>query len=161
MVEDASMRDVLADFLHPLPKEIQEFALKLHQRYTDAGLACVNTRLGQISFAYAYLGKNRKTLSERDVYSKRVWEFSYSIRNGYCLFIKAKKTESYQDIIKTFDKSLQDKIAQGYGCYRKYGRERCQVDCQGFCIPLDNSILSISEDIETWLDNEIPNSSRK
>ena len=161
MAEEADMRDVLADFLHPLPEKIQNFALKLHQRYTDMGLTCVNTRLGVISFAYAHLGKSRKALSERDIYSKRVWEFSYSIRNGYCLFIKAKKTDSYADTIKTFDKSLQEKIAQGYGCYRKFGRERCQVDCQGFCIPLDTSILSISKDIETWLDNEMLGSLKK
>jgi len=159
--EDSDMRDVLKDFLHPLPKKIQNFALNLHQRYTDMGLACINTRLGIISFAYVYTGNSRKAMSERDIYAKRVWEFSYSIKNGYCLFVRAKKTDKYADIIEKFPAFLQEKIAQGYGCYRKLGRERCQVDCQGIGLPLNDSILSISGDIETWLDNEMPDSLRK
>jgi len=159
--EHSDMRDVLKDFLHPLPEIIQNFALNLHQRYTDMGLTCINTRLGLVSFAYAYLGKSRKTLSERDVYAKRVWEFSYSISNGYCLFVRAKKTDKYADVIDKFPLHLQEKIAAGYGCYRKLGRERCQVDCQGIPIPLDDSILDISKDIEIWLDNEMPSALEK
>jgi len=79
----SDIHDVLNDFLHPLPEKVQEFALTLHQRYTDMGLTCINTRLGLVSFAYAYLGKSRKALSERDVYSKRIWEFSYSMGIAY------------------------------------------------------------------------------
>jgi len=153
--EGSDMRDVLIDFLHPLPEKIQAFALKLHKRYTDMGLTCINTRLGLVSFAYAYLGKSRKALSERDIYAKRVWEFSYSIKNGYCLFIRPKKTESYGDIIKTFHVSLQEKIAQGYGCDRKRN-ERCQHGCQGIRVPMDDSMLETTQDIEIWLDNEMP-----
>ena len=153
--EESDMREVLHDFLHPLPDKAQDFALKLHQRYTDMGLTCVNTRLGLVSFAYAHLGKSRKTLSERDIYGKRVWEFSYAIKNGYCLYVRPKRTEKYADIIKTLHMSLQDKIAQGYGCDKKRG-ERCQHGCQGICIPLDDSILDLAKDIEIWLDNEVP-----
>ena len=153
--EDSDMRDVLKDFLHPLPENLQDFALKLHQRYTDMGLTCISTRLGIVSFAYARIGKGRKALSERDIYGKRVWEFSYSIKNGYCLFVRAKKTDNYADVIEKFPAYLQEKIAKGYGCYRKMGGERCQGDCQGICIPLNESILDISGDIETWLDNEV------
>jgi len=158
--EDSDMRDVLNDFLHPLPIKIQELAIKLHERYTDIGLTCINTRLGLVSFAYAYIGKSKKTLSERDIYSKRIWEFSYSIKNGYCIFVRPKKTENYVDIIKNFHKSLQEKIARGYGCDRKRN-ERCQHGCQGIGIPLDDSILDLAKDIEDWLDNEMPNSLRK
>ena len=154
--EDSDMRDVLVDFLYPLPKEIQGFALQLHERYTNMGLTCVNTRLGLVSFAYAYIGKSRKLLSEREIYSKRVWKFSYSLKDGYCLFARPKKTERYADVIKTFDVSLQKKIAQGYGCYRKLGRNRCQFDCQGIRIPLNEQILAIGGDIEAWFDQEIP-----
>lgn len=158
--EDSDMYDVLSDFLHPLPEKIREFASKLHRRYTDMGLTCINTRLGLVSFAYAYTGKSKRVLSERDIYSKRVWEFSYSIKNGYCLFVRAKKTESYADIIKTFHVSLQEKIAQGYGCDRKRN-ERCQHGCQGIRISLDEEVLDIGKDIEKWLDNEMPNSLKK
>jgi len=159
--EASDMSDVLKDFLYPLPEKTQEFALKLHRRYTDKGLTCINTRLGIISFAYVYTGNSRRAMSERDIYAKRVWEFSYSIKNGYCLFVRAKKTDKYADIIEKFPAFLQEKIAQGYGCYKKLGRERCQVDCQGIGLPLDDSILDISGDIETWLDNEMPGALRK
>jgi hypothetical protein len=136
------------------------FALKLHRRYADMGLTCINTRLGLVSFAYAYINKNKKPLTERDIYSKRVWEFSYSLRNGYCLFVRAKKTAQYADIIETFPLFLQKKIETGYGCYRKYGRERCRGDCQGIRIPLDDTILTIAKEVEIWLDNEVPDALR-
>ena len=153
--EESNMYDVLNDFLYPLPEKVREFALQLHQRCTEMGLTCINTRLGLVSFAYSYIKKGGKSISERDIYSKRVWEFSYSIKDGYCLFARPKKTEKYADAIKAFDTSLQDKIAQGYGCDRKRN-EPCQHGCQGIRIPLDNSILKIGKDIETWLDNEVP-----
>lgn len=159
--EDTDILDVLKDFLHPLPEELQKFALKLHQRYTDMGMTCVMTILGDVSFAYAYISKSRKALSSRDIYQQRVWEFSYSIKNGYCLFVRARKADKYADIIEKFPLYLQEKIARGYGCDRKLRNERCQGGCQGICIPLDDSILNISKDIETWLDNEMPSSLRK
>jgi len=155
MAVEPDMRDILIDFLYPLPSLVREFALKLHKRYTENGLTCINTRLGLVSFAYANIGKSSKNLSERDIYSKRIWEFSYSIKDGYCLFVRPKKTEKYMDIIKTFHVSLQDKIAKGYGCDRKRN-EPCQHGCQGIRIHLDDSILKIEKDIETWLDNEVP-----
>jgi len=151
--EESDMRDVLIDFLHPLPENIRNFSLQLHQRYTEKGLTCINTRLGLVSFAYVCASKIRSNLSERDIYSRRVWEFSYSLKDDYCLFVRPKRTEKYADIVKTFNTSLQKKIAHGYGCDRKRG-EPCKHGCQGICIPLDDSILSLSDDILTWLDNE-------
>lgn len=159
--EDSDMRDVLIDFLHPLPVKVQKFALKLHQSNIEMGLTCINTRLGLASFAYAYIGKNKRTLAERDIYSKRVWEFSYSIKDGYCLFVRPQKTDKYADVIEKFPLSLQEKIAKGYGCDRKLRNEPCQHGCQGIRIPLDNSILDISKDIEIWLENEVSNIIKK
>ena len=80
---------------------------------------------------------------------------------GYSLFVRAKKTDKHADTIKDFPLSLQEQIAEGYGCYRKMGRERCQGDCQGIRIPIDDEILNISKSIETWLDDETSRSSRK
>ncbi|MCL2576506.1 MAG: hypothetical protein FWE27_00440 [Defluviitaleaceae bacterium] len=159
--EDTDILDVLKDFLNPLPEKIQEFAVKLHQRYTDVGMTCVTIIDGQYHFAYSHIKNSRRTLSSRDIYQLRVWEFAYSIKNGYCLFVRAKKTDKYTDIIEKFPSYLQEKIAKGYGCDRKLRNERCQGGCQGICIPLDDSILNISEDIEIWLDNEVPSSLRK
>ncbi|WP_291579456.1 hypothetical protein [Clostridium sp. UBA6640] len=158
--EDTDILDVLKDFLHPLPEKIQEFALKLHQRYVDVGMTCTMNILGNVNFSYAHISKSRKALSTRDIYQQRVWEFSNSIKNGYCLFVRAKKTDKYADVIEKFPLSLQEKIAKGYGCDRKRN-ERCQGGCQGIRIPLDTSILNISRYIETWLDNELPSSLRK
>jgi len=158
--EDTDILDILKDFLHPLPKKIQNFALKLHQHYTDMGMTCVMTILGDVNFAYSFINKSQKVLSPRDIYSLSLWQFSYSMRYGYCLIIRAKKTDKYLNIIEKFPLFLQDIIAKGYGCYRKLGNKHCQHDCQGIRIPLDNSIIDISKEIETWLDNEISCSGR-
>lgn len=152
--ENTDMLEVLQDFLHPLPPDIQKFALKLHQRYTDMGLTCVLSILSDVSFAYVHISEGRKALSTREKYQQRVWEFCYSLKNGYCLFVRAKKTDKYTDVIAKFPLFLREKIATGYGCYRKLGRERCQGDCQGICLPLNDSILEMAKDIETWLDCE-------
>jgi len=57
--------------------------------------------------------------------------------------------------------SLQMKIAEGYGCYRKMGRKCCQGDCQGIRLPLDDSLIEMKSDIEIWLDNELPSALRQ
>ena len=156
--EDTDILDELKDFLQPLPVRVQEYAMKLHQRYTDMGLTCTLSILGDVTFSYANLSKSRKALSARDKYQLRIWAFSYSIRHGYSLFVRSTKTEKYPDVIDKFPPPLQEKIKTGYGCYKKLGRDHCQGDCQGIRIPLDASILNISRDIETWLDHEMPGS---
>ncbi|MCL2765269.1 MAG: hypothetical protein FWD40_08345 [Treponema sp.] len=170
--EDTDILDILKDFLHPLPKKLQKFALNLHQRYTVMGMTCViNPR--DVNFAYAqtalkstslssktegsfaHIKESWRTLSSQHIYSRRVWGFSLSLKEGYCLIIRAKKTDMYADVIKEFPLSLQKIIARGYGCDRKLRNERCQGGCQGIRIPLDDSILNISSHIESWLDNEV------
>lgn len=159
--EPVDITDVLKNFLFTLPDDIKEFALELHQRYIDFGLTCTISILDDVSFSYALIDKRNLSLSSRDKYQKRIWAFSYSMRNGYCLFVRAKKTDKYTDVIKEFPLFLQEKIAQGYGCYRKMGRERCLGDCQGIRFALDDSVLGLRNDIITWLDNEMPSSLRK
>ncbi|MCL2704349.1 MAG: hypothetical protein FWE91_12220 [Defluviitaleaceae bacterium] len=156
--DDTDVLDVLKDFLHPLPEKVQEFALKLHKRHMNMGMTCV---IFNINIAYSYTKNSRRALSSRDIYDRRIWEFARSIKDGYCLVIRAKKTDKYADVIEEFPLSLREKIAMGYGCDRKLRNERCQGGCQGFRIPLDDSILSISGDIETWLDNEVSCSIKK
>jgi len=159
--EESDIADELKDFIRPLPENVQTFALNLHQRYADMGLTCTLSILDDTSFSYAVLTERSKGLSARDKYQKRIWAFSNSMRNGYSLFVRSKKTDKYADVIKDFSQDLQVKIAEGYGCYRKFGRERCQMDCQGIRLPLDDSILAFADDIETWLDNEMPSSLKK
>jgi len=136
MTNKSDITDELNDFLSPLPEKVREFALNLHLRYTRIGLDCTLRILDDTSFSYAYINERNKNLSARDKYQKRIWAFSNSMRNGYSLFVRAKKTDKYVDVIKDFPQALQEKIAEGYGCYRKFGRERCQVDCQGIRLPL-------------------------
>lgn len=154
--EDTDVLDVLKDILHPLPEKVQKFALELHQRYIDMGMTCATINDNADHFAYSYMKNCRQALSPRDVYSRRVWEFAVSMKDGYCLIVRPQKTDKYADVIERFPLYLQEKIAQGYGCDRKLRNERCQGGCQGIRIPLDDSILNISREIETWLDHEVP-----
>jgi len=110
---------------------------------------------------YERKDENNRVLSPRDIYSLSVWQFSYSMRFGYCLVVRAKKTDKYADVIKKFPSTLQKKIARGYGCDRKLRNEPCQHGCQGIRIPLDDTILDISGDIKIWLDNEVSFLGRK
>ena len=148
--------DELEDFLHPLPQRVQEYAVKLHHRYTGMGLVCSLSILDDVNFSYANIAKSRRELSSRDKYQLRIWAFNYSIKHNYSIFVRAKRTDKYVDAINKFPPFLQEKIASGYGCYKKFGRSFCQHDCQGIRLPLDESILDIGSDIVTWLDCEMP-----
>ncbi|MDR0326322.1 MAG: hypothetical protein LBI19_09540 [Oscillospiraceae bacterium] len=159
--EDTDVLNVLKDILHPLPEKLQKFALELHQRYIDMGMTCVTLYDNEVHFAYSYIKNSRRALSIRDIYQLRVWEFGLSMKYGYCLTVRTKKTEKYADVIEKFPLYLQEKISQGYGCDRKLRNERCQGGCQGIRIPLDNSILEMKRDIEIWLDNEMPSSLKR
>ena len=158
--EPTETYEILKDYLRPLPDKVQEFALKLHQRYTNIGMTCSIRVLGDINFAYADISKSKKTLSPTDLYAKSVWQISISMKNGYCIFVRPKKADKYTETIEKFPLALQEKITAGYGCDRKRG-ESCQGGCQGISISLDNSILDIAKDIEIWIDNETPNLCRK
>ncbi|KAB3535261.1 hypothetical protein F8154_07415 [Alkaliphilus pronyensis] len=155
-VEDTDVIDVLKDFLHPLPEKVQKLALDLHRHHIGMGMTC-STIIStfEIHFAYSYIKNSKRDLSSRDMYQRRTWGFALSTRYGYCLVVRAKKTDKYVDVIEKFQLSLQEKIAKGYGCDRKLSNEPCQKGCEGIRLPLDDSILSISKDIETWLDKEV------
>ena len=142
--------------MHSLPKNVQEFALNLHQRYTNMGMTCSIRILGDINFAYADISRSKKTLSPTDIYAKSVWQISISMKNGYSIFVRPKKANKYTEIIAKFPVALQEKITAGYGCDRKRG-EPCQGGCQGIRIPLDDLILDIAKYIEMWIDAEVPN----
>jgi len=153
--EDVDMLDVLTDILHPLPEKIQKFAYELHQRYIDMGLTCSTLYDNAVHFVYANTVKSRKALSTRDIYSKRVWQFHCSMKYGFSIFVRAKKTSKYADAIAKFPLFLQEKISKGYGCDRKLHGEHCQGGCQGIRLPLNDGIVDMKQAIEIWLDNEM------
>lgn len=141
--EDTELLSILKDFVAPLPTVVQDFALKLHQRYLDAGLTCkVDVFYLGIRFIYSY--KN-----------KEIWTFSAAQESGYRILIKAQNTHKYSDVIERFPLTLQEKISRGYGCNKKLFGENCQKGCHGYSFLLDDSIIEISQDIETWLDEEV------
>jgi hypothetical protein len=140
--DDLDITALLNGFIRPLPAKTQKFILNLHQHYIDAGLVCKmkNHFLG-IYFSYSYK-------------SNILWDYTIS-PDGCRIFIKAKNTDKYADVIKKFPLSLQKKISKGYGCEKKRFGEPCQKGCHGFSFALDDSILDISRDIEVWIDKEL------
>jgi len=157
-VEDMEMPDLLKDFLQVLPEGLQQFALELHERYIKMGLTCTIMSRAGVHFAYAYVKNSRRELSTQDIYEKRIWKFSVTMKEGHTLVVRAKKTDSYKEIIAGFPLSLREKIGEGYGCDRKLRNEPCQGGCQGIRIPFDEEVLALKEDIVTWLDCEMPSS---
>jgi len=154
--EDSDELDRLRDFLHPLPVNVQAFALDLHRPYTDMGMTCAAIKSTfDAHFSYSYIKNSRRVLTPKDIYYLRVWEFALTMRHGYCLVIRAKNTSKYTDVIEKLPLSLRDIIARGFGCDRKLRNEPCQGGCQGFRIPLDETIVSMQRDIERWLDAEV------
>ena len=147
--EDTEVIFILKDFVTPLPAVVQDFSLKLHQRYLDAGLTCI-VDVFYLGIRFIYLHKN-----------KEIWTFSAAHESGYRILIKAQNTHKYSDVIETFPLHLQKKISRGYGCNKKLFKEPCQKGCHGFSFPLDDSIMDISQDIEVWLDKEVSYIHRK
>lgn len=141
--EETESTSILKDFVAPLPEVVQDFALKLHKRYLDAGLTC-RVDVFYLSFRFIYSHK-----------SKEIWTFSASLESGYRIIINAQNTDLYSDVIHTFPLFIQDKISQGFGCNKRLFGEPCQIGCHGFSFSLDDSIIDISRDIEVWLDKEV------
>jgi hypothetical protein len=141
--EDTEVISILKDFVAPLPVMVQDFALKLHQRYLDAGLTCI-VDVFYLGIRFIYLHKN-----------KEIWTFSAAQESGYRILIKAQNTHLYPDVIETLPLDLQKIISRGYGCNKKLFGELCQKGCHGFSFPLDDSIIDISQEIEVWLDKEV------
>jgi len=159
--EDTDVVDVLKDVVHSLPEKLREFVLELHRRYINKGMVCGIIYDDAVHFAYSYVKNSKKALAARDIYQQRVFEFSLSVKYGYCLVVRSKRTDKYEEVIEKFPLYLRGKIARGYGCDRKLRNEKCQGGCQGIRIPLDDQILTIKQDVEIWLDNELPNLSSK
>ena len=155
METDVDILGVLKNYLHPLSKDVREFAVGLYRRYMDMGMTYTVSRANGLRIACSNVKNIQKALSSREIYDRRVWEFAVSMRDGCCLVVRTKKTDRYAGAIEKFSPYLQGKIAREYGCDRKLRGERCQHGCQGILIPLDDGILSIGRDIETWLDHEI------
>lgn len=135
---------IIKDTMKPLPINVQDYLLQLHQRYLDKGLKCnVEIKDLWIKIKYSFKGKE-------------IWGINVSLNNGYQINIKAKNTNKYTDTIGKFPSFIQEMIEKGYGCGIKRGISgHCNGGCQGFRFSLDDSIINIRDYIETWLDAEL------
>jgi hypothetical protein len=141
-VDEPDITALVNDYLYPLPENARDFALKLHRRCLDAGLTCMPKLSLSPNFTYSFK-------------SKEIWSFYMSPVFGYRLLVKAQNTAKYPEAIEQFSLPLREKIAKGYGCEKKRFGEPCQKGCHGFSFLLDDAILEIAGDIETWIDKEV------
>lgn len=140
---------ILKDTIKTLPSEVQDFVLHLHHRYEDKGLTCVV----EIKGFHIYI---KYTCRRKDV-----WGINASLNNGYHINVKSTKTDEYSDTVSTFSPTLQELIAKGYGCGRKREIGHCDGGCRGLPIALDDSVLELRNDIETWFDQEVASLQKK
>ncbi|MCL2592557.1 MAG: hypothetical protein FWD82_04245 [Defluviitaleaceae bacterium] len=135
---------VLNHIMKPLSASIQDFVLKLHQLHIDNGLNCtVDVRGFWIKIKYSR-GK------------KEIWGINTSLNRGFEITVKADNVHKYAEAILKFPLVLQGIIARGHGCGKKRGiSETCDAGCEGLRIPLDASILDISDGIVTWFEQEL------
>jgi len=142
--DETDVISVLEDTIKPLSAKVQDYVLRLHQSQLGKGLKCVVEIKGfWIKFKYSYK-------------RKELWGINASLNTGFQMNFKAENTQQYLDDILKFPLILQEMIAEGYGCGMKKGvSEYCDDGCKGFRIPLDDSVLSIGDSIEMWIDQEL------
>jgi len=141
--EETDITSILKDFLYPLSEKTKKAAMDLHNYYLNKGLLCtISIKYFRVRFTYM---KG----------SKAIWDFAATRDYGYCLFIKAKNTGMYPDVIKNFPAPMQKLIEFGYGCEKKRFNIPCQHGCHGFKFPLDDSFSNFNNDIKIWIDNEL------
>jgi|GEM_PF-6473568 hypothetical protein len=135
------MRKTLQDVARYL-KEIM-----VTMNYTSKAISMIKAK----KVAHEY--ENRTTLSVYYPFLHNVKTILMNI--GYHFNVKSTKTYEYTDIIKTFSPILQELIVKGYGCGRKREIGHCDGGCRGLPISLDDSVLNLQDDIETWFDQEL------
>lgn len=135
---------IIRNTIRTLPVDIQNFVLQLHQRYLDKGMKCVV----EIKGFHVYV----KYMYKR----KELWGINASLNNGFHINVKTQKMDQYTDVIETFPPFLREIINEGYGCGRKIESiGHCNGGCRGMTIPLDSTVLIMSNDIKNWFDAEL------
>jgi len=142
MDEATPVTTVLKEIIAPLSPEVQDFLLRMHKRHLDQGFDCTMSVWGfWVKIKYSS-GK------------KELWGINTSLNQGYKISVKAGNTHKYADAIPSFPLAVQEMIAKGHGCGRKrFGT--CDAGCEGLQIPLDDSVLDMSEGIEAWFGQEL------
>ena len=141
--EETDAAAVLKETIRHLSADVQAFVMRLHRLHIENGLKCeaiVKDFWIKIMYSRG---------------SKEIWGVNTSLNNGFNINVKAANTDQYAGTISTFSPILQELIAKGYGCGRKRESGRCDGGCKGLVIPLDESVLELSGDIETWFTQEL------
>jgi hypothetical protein len=134
----------LKDMVNPLPADVRDYVLKLHQEYAKTGYKCL-LNITNLYIRYTYFCR-----------SKELWRLNLSLNNGFSISIKATNTDKYMETVNKFPEWLREKIAGGYGCGKKMGKTvSCDGGCRGFRIPLDGSFMELSELVKTWIYKEV------
>jgi len=142
--KETDVLSILKETIMPLSVNVQDFVLRLHQLHLDKKLNCTVEVRGFWKKIKYSRGK------------KEVWGINTSLNNGFELTVKPVNIQKYADTIIEFPLALQELIAKGYGCGRKRkGIDKCDSGCEGLRIPLSDSVLDISDGIETWFDHEL------
>ncbi|KAB3525725.1 hypothetical protein [Alkaliphilus serpentinus] len=141
---ETDVGSILKETIRHLSENVQDFIMRLHQLHIDKGLKCdVIIKDFWIKIMYSH-GR------------KEIWGINTSLNNGFEITVKARNTHEYPDTIKKLPLPVQEIIAKGYGCGKRRGVSAvCDRGCKGLCIPLDDSVLDISDGIEVWLDQEL------
>ena len=135
----------LKNMICTLPTENQKFILELHNKYLDAGFQCTVSIVDELCIRFFYLYKR-----------KEIWSIIISANNGYELAVRAKHTNEYSGIVEKLHPYLREKISKGYGCDKKRDpNSYCQGGCKGYRISLTDSLNHLSNDLVTWIDNEL------
>lgn len=135
----------LRDMIRILPIENQEYLLKLHNKYLNAGFQCTVSIVDELCIRFFYMYKR-----------KEIWSIIVSANNGYELAVRAKHTDEYADKVENFHPYLRGKIGKGYGCDKKRDpNSYCQGGCKGYRISLTDSLNHLRTDLITWIDNEM------
>ena len=139
---EPDVADILKNYSKDLSEKAQAFLLKLHRHYLDSGLIC-QVKIATLGAMFSYMYK-----------SHILWEYSSTFYSGNRILLKAPNLHKYFNDTEHYPPLLKDKIAMGYGCEKKRFGQPCQKGCHGFSLPLNDTFLAISEDIETWIATE-------
>lgn len=141
--DETDVFSIVQDTIRPLPSNMQGFVTDLHQRCVSKGMSCA----AEVKGFHTYIKYGYK--------SKDVWGINASLNNGYHINVKPAKAHEYADAVTSFHPALQALIAKGYGCGRKRDIGHCDGGCRGITLPLDDSVLNMRGDIESWFDHEL------
>lgn len=135
---------VLKDYTKGLSTSVSDFVFALHKAFIELGMTC-NVELRMMNYHFIYFYKRRM-----------ICRFSVSVHQGFRMVVKPKKTEKYEDLIRSFPKELRKKILLGYGCNKKSGsgHGNCQNGCAGIAFPLNKNISRYTTEIKKWIQAE-------